>query len=97
MNIVLLQQLAQGWLDCAEADNQHAKTLRAKMRAEQPRGDSALSEARLGCGVLAERLNTQAWARNNCAFELQRLLFELQKENPPMGGPLAPETDCESA
>lgn len=74
MNTDLLHQLAQGWLDCAEADEDDALT-RPEIRVT---------------------FNAYARVRSNCAMELKRLLFELQKENPPIGGPLATETDSES-
>ena len=95
MNTDLIHQLAQGWLDVAEADRQHANAMAATAKAATPHeGERPLSA--VDSQMVAERLSAIAWTRNNCAFELKRLLFELQKENPPIGGPLAPETDCES-
>lgn len=47
--------------------------------------------------VLKERLTGAYQARRNCAWELQRLLRRMDKENPPVGGSLASHTDNESA
>lgn len=43
------------------------------------------------------RLTGAYQARRNCAWELQRLLRQMDKENPPVGGSLASHPDHESA
>lgn len=45
---------------------------------------------------MKNRLRGQVMAKRNCAWELQRLLRQLDKENPPSGGPLVPHADSES-
>jgi len=43
-----------------------------------------------------QRMKVSAQVRRNCAWELQRLLRQLDKENPPSGGLLVPHADSES-
>lgn len=73
-SIDLLWQLAQGWHECADADDLDAN--------DRP--------------AIRETFRAYARTRRNCASELLGLLARIQKENPPIGGPLVPETDCES-
>lgn len=46
---------------------------------------------------IRDRLCGQVMAKRNCAWELQRLLRQMEKENPPSGGPLVSHADSESA
>ena len=54
--------------------------------------DEADAEAR---HEVSERFKSFAVARRNCAWELQRLLRQVEKENPPWGGSLLPESNNE--
>lgn len=56
-----------------------------------------LDATRIAFAPIRERLHGSAQARRNCAWELQRLLRELDKQNPPSGGSLASHADLGSA
>jgi len=59
--------------------------------ADERDADRASAEA------VRERMRAYASVRRNCAWELRRLLRQLDKENPPSGGPLVSRADHESA
>lgn len=61
--------------------------------AEADDGDASRASA----PGIKERLRGIVQARRNCAWELQRLLRQMEKENPPSGGLIAPRADLESA
>jgi hypothetical protein len=62
-----------------------------QVRAEQ---DAATARRQM---LIGDELKMVAYARRNCAWELRKVLIELEKENPSEDGlTSAPQTESES-